>query len=169
MKPLKPRFVHSPESGFTLIEALVVIIMVAVLMGIAAPSWLAYLNRQRVGAVQGELAEVFKQAQTNAQQLRSTQTVVIDTAAERPTVRVNGIEQTLGSNNIPPGTIVMAVVPDTTITFDYQGTPDAPFIVDIRTENATSKRCVAMVSLVGSIATASDADCDTLDALVNPE
>ena len=37
--------------GFTLIELLVVIIIIGALSAIAAPSWLAFINRQRVNKV----------------------------------------------------------------------------------------------------------------------
>jgi len=45
------RHSSSSESGFTLIEVLVVVIIVGILGSIAAPGWLSFLERQRANSV----------------------------------------------------------------------------------------------------------------------
>ncbi|MGB7086626.1 MAG: prepilin-type N-terminal cleavage/methylation domain-containing protein, partial [Phormidesmis sp.] len=67
----------SSIAGFTLIEMLVVVIIIGVLGSIAAPSWLSYLNRQRVTTVRDELKAVLKEAQTKAQQKSTSYSVVL--------------------------------------------------------------------------------------------
>lgn len=53
-------------AGFTLIEVLVVIIMAGILSAIAAPSWLSFMNRQRVNAAQDQAFQALRKAQANA-------------------------------------------------------------------------------------------------------
>ncbi|MEL7509205.1 MAG: prepilin-type N-terminal cleavage/methylation domain-containing protein, partial [Cyanobacteria bacterium J06554_1] len=43
---------HGRQQGFTLIELLVVILMAGILASIAAPGWLGYLYKRRVGTTQ---------------------------------------------------------------------------------------------------------------------
>ena len=64
---MHPRL-HSQRSssGFTLTEALVVIVMAGILSAIAAPSWLSFLNRQRVNAAQDQALQTLRLAQAKA-------------------------------------------------------------------------------------------------------
>lgn len=165
MKRFKPRHKASTEGGFTLIEALVVVIMVGILAAIAAPGWLAYLNQQRMRTVQNDLAEVFRQAQTNAKQLRLSQQVVINTTANVPTVTVNGAVETLGSGNINPGTITLSASSTAaSVTFDYRGIPTEPgkipFVVTVTPAGANARRCVIIANLLGSVKTGTNTQCD---------
>ncbi|HEY9735467.1 MAG TPA: prepilin-type N-terminal cleavage/methylation domain-containing protein [Trichocoleus sp.] len=165
MNRFKPRHKASTDGGFTLIEMLVVVIMVGVLAAIAAPGWLAYLNQQRMRTVQNDLSEVFKQAQTNARQLRLSQQVVIDTAADVPTVTVNGSAERLGSGNINPGTVTLsASSTPASVTFDYRGIPTEPgkipFVVTVTPAGATARRCVIVANLLGGIKTGTNTQCD---------
>lgn len=58
------------DAGFTLIELLVVTAMVAILSAIAAPSWLAFSQQQRVSTVNDEIYRAIKEAQSEAKQLK---------------------------------------------------------------------------------------------------
>lgn len=59
---------HSKESGFTLIEMFVIVIMVGILAAIAAPNWLGYLNRRRVTTTRDDVYQAILQAQVKAKQ-----------------------------------------------------------------------------------------------------
>ncbi|MES0341904.1 MAG: prepilin-type N-terminal cleavage/methylation domain-containing protein, partial [Candidatus Humimicrobiaceae bacterium] len=52
------RHLHKKEKGFTLVELMVVIIILAVLTGIAIPSYLALRNRARIQATRSEMQNV---------------------------------------------------------------------------------------------------------------
>ncbi len=117
MKPLKISNVHQ-SSGFTLLELLVVIVIAAVLAGIAAPGWFAFVNRQRIATVNSNLAATLGKLQSEAQQRRTSIRVWFDVnATDAPQIRSNSTLkipddtfekssiQPLGGNDIPAGTI----------------------------------------------------------------
>jgi len=52
------RHLHKKEKGFTLVELMVVIIILAVLTGIAIPSYLALRNRARTQATRSEMQNI---------------------------------------------------------------------------------------------------------------
>ena len=60
----------SSTSGFTLLEVLVVVIMIAVLSAIAAPGWLAFVNRQRVSKVNDAVLRAMQDAQREAKRTK---------------------------------------------------------------------------------------------------
>ena len=69
---------RKPSTGFTLIEILVVLIIIGVLFAIAAPSWAALMNRQRVGTIREQAVQVIREAQNKARLTRVPQAVVFD-------------------------------------------------------------------------------------------
>jgi len=164
----------SSTAGFTLLEALVVLIIVAILAGIAAPGWLAFLNRQRMNAVRSDLVDVLKEAQTTARQQRRDVTVsIVDPAV--PSVS-DGTTQVLGGGDFPAGTIQLSAYieedtnPAVSVTFNYQGRPEdeasVPFVFSISPTGVPAQRCVIVANLLGSLKTAEGADCN--DPSVTP-
>ena len=157
-------------------EVLAVVVIVAILGAIAAPSWISYANRQRISAVESDLLQVFKQAQQDAIEERRNVTVTIEDTETLPTVTADGFTQTLGPDGLKPGMVdleALSVLPDGTqdttdndIIFDYQGmTPgqDIPFVVEISPGNGSSaQQCVVVATILGTLKTARDAECDTL-------
>lgn len=63
------------QSGFTLIEMLVLIVIIGVLFAIAAPGWLAFISRQRVKAVRDDALQAIRIAQSEARKTRSPRIV----------------------------------------------------------------------------------------------
>lgn len=53
-------------AGFTLAEMLVIIVIIGILAGIAAPGWVSFLTRQRLNAAQAEAVTAMRTAQVNA-------------------------------------------------------------------------------------------------------
>ncbi|MBD2428805.1 GspH/FimT family pseudopilin [Phormidium sp. FACHB-1136] len=158
-----------PTAGFTLIELLVVILIMGILAAIAAPGWLGFMNRQRVGAVRSDIVQTLRTAQQQAQQRRAVVTVEAANVDGQPVLRVNGAAQPLGGGGIQVATFSFNPADGTknttatTLSFDYQGLPiggNLPFVFDITAPGNTSRQCVRVETLLGSIKTLSGATCD---------
>ena len=123
-------------AGFTLIEALVVIIMAGILFAIAAPSWIGFLNRQRLTTARGQVFEILRSAQAEAKRTKVSRAIVFDntttaTTNQQPRIIVvpvlddkstlsdvitkaasDGRWQVLGNGDIKAGAIKIAGTPN---------------------------------------------------------
>lgn len=168
--------------GFTFLELLVVIVMVGIISAIAAPSWLSFLNRQRMNSARGELMNVLKNAQDEAQSRRqSVQVNFPDLANLAPgssplavEVRPNsantpGVETLLGNGEVGENFQVLADSPGQ-IVFDYDGRlveqsgVTIPYVIKIVDSNNDSanptQSCVAITTLLGGLQPANNEQCD---------
>ncbi len=68
----KNLFNHHDDSGFTLLEVLVTVVLIGILGGLAAPSWLSFVDIQRLNTAQGEVYSAIRQAQSQATKEKST-------------------------------------------------------------------------------------------------
>lgn len=122
--------------GFTLIEILVVIAIVGILSAIAAPAWLSFVNRQRLGASQSRTFTAIRTTQSNAK-------------------RDKQVWQTSFKND-PAGKVYLAIhkrLPDSPSASDINGLPWSTLEtgVVIRTSNTcpaspTPKSCTTMLT-----------------------
>ncbi|UNU26276.1 prepilin-type N-terminal cleavage/methylation domain-containing protein [Microcoleus vaginatus] len=159
------------DQGFTLLEVLVIALIIGIFSSIAAPSWLGFINRQRVRTVNDRVFQSLRLAQSEAKRTKSSVLVTFDTTVDPPTVTFDpplatgGSTQTLdGGGEIKPGTIVLTVTPAPTtppnsIVFDYQGNPSTtPFVVTVAPSGGGAKQCARVETLIGGMRTAEGND-----------
>jgi len=149
-----PNFHKTPsrksDGGFTIIEVMVIVLILGILSAIAAPSWLAFINRQRVRTVNDRVLQSLRTAQSEAKRSKRDVTVTfytppvddpprveIDTnPAELNPLKKEIRKETFSSGGeIKPRTIAILTnataaytdpdggypVPANSIVFDYKG------------------------------------------------
>jgi prepilin-type N-terminal cleavage/methylation domain-containing protein len=82
------RLLRQSTAGFTLIETLVVVIMIGVLFAIAAPGWLTFINRQRLGTANEQILQTLRTAQVEAKRTQTYREARFDVTADPPRVAV---------------------------------------------------------------------------------
>lgn len=157
-----PLLQRRSTAGFTLLEVLVVVIMIAVLFAIASPGWLGLLNRQRSANARDQILQGIRLAQNEAIRTRREQTLTLNAAANPPTITVRGQTTQLGNGNLRPGMLSLQSAV-TTITFDADGnikdgiTP--PVVITVRAPANTGKRrCVIIQTILGATRSAEDGE-----------
>jgi type II secretory pathway pseudopilin PulG len=206
----KQSFPNQTTAGFTLLELITIVVMVGILAAIAAPGWLAFVNRQRVNKTNDAVLGALQEAQRQAKKTKLSYSVSFTTDSSNvPKIAIHradaapdtywqdlgrdiGIksgEVLLGTNlsksNTADTSVLYATAYDNTkpqtVTFDHIGMlPKAHFgefptdstespglkIVVTLPESINSKqpskikRCVIVKTLLGSMQTGKDTECE---------
>jgi type II secretory pathway pseudopilin PulG len=130
------------DGGYTIIELLIIVLILGIFASIAAPSWQAFITRQRVRTVNDRVFQSLRLAQSEAKRTKREVTIVFNTNTSTPPVdpptvtftpplATGGSTQTLNAGGeIKPGTIALSTnaialgdpdIPVNSIIFDYQG------------------------------------------------
>ncbi|MCC5611522.1 prepilin-type N-terminal cleavage/methylation domain-containing protein [Nostoc sp. CHAB 5834] len=143
---------NTKDTGFSLIELIVVMLLVGILAAIAAPSWVAFVNQQQINKVNDAVLAALQEAQREAkneklnysvsfQKNSTTQNVevaIYRTDAGISTWKPLGADVGVSSNKFllganltsqnTAGSVSYTLSSATKITFDYMGTlPNASF------------------------------------------
>lgn len=165
------------EAGFTLIELLAVIIMVGVLSAIAVPSWLGFVNQQRITSAQNRALTLLRDAQVNAGRERvpwqacfwadSSQMLgsVHRVGASEVCTTTNAVSLTQGEANAieidsTNSTFTQNPTNYYQVQFKYDGSVKGPLgKITFKPRNSNTKRCVIVATLLGTMRSDKDNAC----------
>ncbi|MCP2730534.1 pilus assembly FimT family protein [Limnofasciculus baicalensis] len=153
---------YPSTAGYTLIEIIIIVAIVGILSTIIAPSWLSFIDRQRLNTAQDQVYRAMQEAKSNA-----TKDKITWQASFR---EENGVTQWA----VHPETLVPAAAiwynfnsniridQETTrklsngvrqVEFDYKGNTKPPFgRLTLSSKNGgKTKRCVYISTLIGAM------------------
>ncbi len=186
---MRKKLSNCSSGGFTLIESLVVILIIGILSAIAAPSWLGFLNAQRLRVAQNQVYRAMREAQSNAKRDKvaweasfQQQNEVVQWAVHRvgsnpspgqwknfeQNIQIDNANTTLPSNNSQDNKAKMQCIAQSCrVQFDYRGcvimNPQENLYLARLTLNIKNggevKRCVFVSTLLGAMRTAQDKSC----------
>lgn len=111
--PLK---LHMTRSGFTLIELMVTIAVLAIIVSIAAPGISTQLANQRVKSTAATLANALKEAKVESILRRQNVTVIYTNTTTPKTIRLQAGGNDISSYSISDKSVVTQTITPSTVT-----------------------------------------------------
>ncbi len=180
----KPTILKQPQSGFTLIETMFVLVLVGILSAIAVPSYLGLLNRQRLNNAQEQVLTAMQTAQASAKREKNAWVACFYDDGAKVSWSVNRLPESSSDWNCAKSTNWQEIIGESSrliaissdksyttlaakpnmyypVQFKYDGsvTPLGKITLEIRNETNGLKRCVVISTLLGALRTARDNDC----------
>ncbi len=154
------------QSGFTLIEMLVVIIIVGILSTIAVPSWLSFVQTRRLNTAQDQAYRSIREAQSNAKKEKLpwqasfrevnnvVQWAVHPTTVSLANANWNNLDERI---QIDSETTGKSTDGSWQAKFDYQGNASSLHRLTLSNEDGSKpKRCVFVSTILGALRTAKE-------------
>lgn len=173
---VKNPFNNRPNSGFTLIEVLIVTVAIGILSAIAIPTWLGFVNQQRTTSAQNTALTLLRDAQVNAKRERvrwqacfwddGTQVFasVRRASDSNECQTTNGISLASGDSNAVTFTSTFAQNPPSyyRVQFKYDGSVNGRLgkITFTPRNTVNPKRCVIVSTLLGAMRSEKDSGCN---------
>ena len=130
------------DTGFTLMELMVVIGIIGILSGIAIPSYIKWLPGHRVGSAAQDVMSSLEFARINAIKTNADVTLNFDWDNERVTV-VDSDANTLRTRRMPSDVDLQNSGLGTPVTFNGHGfSTSAGQVIVENTKNATLRRSI---------------------------
>ncbi|HBW90069.1 MAG TPA: prepilin-type cleavage/methylation domain-containing protein, partial [Cyanobacteria bacterium UBA11149] len=63
---INQKLIHTSTAGYTLIEIIIIVAIIGILSAIIAPSWLSFIERQRLNTAQDQIYRAMQEAKSNA-------------------------------------------------------------------------------------------------------
>jgi prepilin-type N-terminal cleavage/methylation domain-containing protein len=163
---IRRRLSNSSMAGFTLLEVLTVIFIIALLAAIGIPSWLNWLNTIRLNSSQNQIYSALREAQNKATQQKRTYQVSFREVNDQAQWAVH-------PSSVPPTdqdwknfTPLVTIKTSNTTLYQYSTTGVwrmqfndkghsngrlGRVTVGIRNSNSTKQRCVFVSTLLGAM------------------
>ncbi|MBP0018246.1 MAG: prepilin-type N-terminal cleavage/methylation domain-containing protein [Cyanobacteria bacterium SBLK] len=99
LRMITPREISKNESGFTLIELIVVVVIIGILGAIAAPGWIGFTNNRRVSSANDAVLQAINEAKNKARKDKLAYSVSFRTENNMPQIAVHPASIDANSND----------------------------------------------------------------------